>query len=177
VARIHTHPDEEFEGTVESVALTYEAQQGGAKYYRTEISLKPDGRTVFCGSTADVDIQTKCHEAVLKVPSQAVLERKLDDLPAAVRKDNPNVDEGKTYAAVVYRLIDGKTVATPVQVGPSDQTHTAIGSGVDENDAVIVGPYKVLENVRHDQDVKEEGEEAEAPAQEGETDADPQAGG
>ena len=58
----------------------------------------------------------------------------------------------------------------------SGSCHTAISSGIDEKDAVIVGPYKVLENVRHDQDVKEEGEEAEAPAEQDKTDAGAETG-
>jgi hypothetical protein len=101
------------------------------------------------------------------VPSQAVLERLVDDLPLAAREDNPNVDTEKTYATVVYRFIDGQATVTPVTVGPSDETHTAIASGVAEEDDVIVGPYKVLEGIKHEQKVRDEKEvEAEKKAKE-----------
>jgi hypothetical protein len=64
------------------------------------------------------------------------------------------VHKTKTTTTVVYRVIDGKAVVTPVKIGPSDITHTIIRSGLKVDDVVIVGPYKVLENVKHDQLVK-----------------------
>ena len=44
----------------------------------------------------------------------------------------------------------------PVKIGPSDLTHTVIESGLEEGAVVIVGPYKVLEGLQHDQAVKDE---------------------
>ncbi|MCK4374802.1 MAG: hypothetical protein KAX19_05710, partial [Candidatus Brocadiae bacterium] len=160
VAEIHACPDEEFEGIVDSIALTHDIGWGGAKYYKTEVLLKLDGRQIYSGSTADVDIETRYHKDVLKVPSQAVLERLVDELPPEVREDNPNLDLAKTYAPVVYRLIDGQAVVTPVKIGPSDETHTVIESGVSEEDNVVVGPYKVLEGMKHEQKVQDEREAA-----------------
>jgi len=93
---------------------------------------------------------------VLKVPSQAVLGRRVDELPMKIRDGNPNLDKKKTFAPVVYRLIDGKAVVTPVKVGPSDDTHTVIESGLAGKDRVIVGPFKELEKLKHDQKVKDE---------------------
>ena len=90
------------------------------------------------------------------VQVRAVLGRRVDELPAKIRDDNPNLDAKKTFATVVYRLVDGKAVVTPVKVGPSDATHTVVESGLTEADAVIVGPYKVLEKLKHDQKVKDE---------------------
>ncbi len=161
-AKIHASPDEEFEGVVDSIALTHDVGWGGVKYYKTEILLKLEGRHVYSGSTADVDIETRYHKDILKVPSQTVLERLVDELPRGVRENNPNVDKSKTYAPVVYRLIDGEAVVTPVKIGPSDETHTLILSGIAEDDLIIAGPYKVLEGIKHEQKVKEEPEEEEA---------------
>ena len=64
----------------------------------------------------------------------------------------------KTYATVVYRYIDGKAVATPIKIGPSDLTHTIILDGITVDDKVIVGPYKELDKLKHDQKVKDEKE-------------------
>ena len=108
------------------------------------------------GLSADVDVQIAEHADVALVPSQAVLGRPVDDLPSDVRKDNPNVDETKTVATVVYRFIDDKAVVTPVTIGPSDVTHTAVVAGLDLGDQIIVGPYKVLENLKHEQAVGDE---------------------
>jgi hypothetical protein len=56
-------------------------------------------------------------------------------------------------ASVVFRLVDGKAVATPVVVGPSDETHTLIKQGLDDGAEVIAGPFKVLDTLQHDQKV------------------------
>jgi len=155
-AKIHTSPDEEFEGTVQSVALTHDVGWGRVKYYKTEILLKLDGRRVYSGATGDAKIETAYHKGMLKVPSQAVMERPVDDLPLTAREDNPNLDTDKTYAPVVYKLVEGQAIVTPVKIGASDETHTIIESGLSEEDDVIVGPYKVLESIEHEQEVQDE---------------------
>lgn len=153
--RAQAYADEIFDGTVDTVALSQTEEKDGSKYYKTEILLKTDGRRIFSGLTADVDIETARHEKVLTVPSQAVLGRPVDDLPQNLR-DRPEVDHSKTLVTVVYRMIDGKAVVTPVKVGPSDVTHTLIESGLSDGDQVIVGPYKVLEGLANDTKVKDE---------------------
>ncbi len=168
VAEIHAYPDEEFEGEVESIALTHDVGWGNTRFYKTEILLKLEGRRIFSGSNADVDIETKYHHDVLRVPSQAVLERKVEDLPPSIR-DSEEVDEDKTFTTVVYRVQDGKAVVTPVKMGRSDDTHIVIESGLSEEDVVIIGPYKALEELKHEQKVKDEREvEAEKKAKEAE---------
>ena len=97
----------------------------------------------------------------MKVPSQAVLGRQVDDIPAQIRENNANVDTKKKYATVVYRVVDDKTVVTPVTIGKSDATHTIIISGISEEDKLVVGPYKVLEGIKHDQKVEDEKEKKE----------------
>ena len=156
-ARVHSqaYADEVFEGEVTSVALAQTEEKDLTKFYKTEVLLKTDGRRIFSGLTADVDIETARHEKVLKIPSQAVLGRPIDELPQAMR-DKSEVDKTRTLATVVYRMIDGKAVVTPVKVGPSDITHTVVESGLADGDIVIVGPYKVLEAMKHDQKVKDE---------------------
>lgn len=156
--RIHTYPDEKFEGVVESIALTHDLGAGGAKYFKTKILLKESAKRIYSGLTADVDIETNKHEGVVKVPSQAIFGRPIDDLPLAIRDANPCVDVKKTIATVAYRFIDGKAVVTPVTIGPSDATHTIITGGLGVADRVIVGPYKVLEAIKHDQKVQDERE-------------------
>ena len=153
--RSQAYADEIFDGVVDTVALSQTEEKDGSKYYKTEILLKTDGRRIFSGLTADVDIETARHEKVLAVPSQAVLGRPVDDLPESMR-DRPEVDRSKTLVTVVYRMVDGKALVTPVKVGPSDITHTLIESGLTEGDQVIVGPYKVLEGLANDTNVRDE---------------------
>ncbi|MBA7650842.1 hypothetical protein ES703_58655 [subsurface metagenome] len=87
-----------------------------------------------------------------------MLGRPIDDLPLDIREDNPEVDKEKTFTPVVYRYIDGKAVVTPVKIGPSNLTNTIIKSGITEEDKIVVGPYKVLEGLKHDQKIRDERE-------------------
>jgi HlyD family secretion protein len=157
-AKIHIPAfwDEEFDGVVQNIALTQRLSRTGAKYYKTEILISGDVSKLYSGLTADVDIETNRYQEVIKVPSQAVLARRVDSLPLDITENNPIVDIKKTQAPVVYRLIDNKTVVTPVRIGPSDLTHTLIREGLTAGDTVIVGPYKILEGLQHDQSVEEE---------------------
>jgi len=156
---VQTFPDDEFKGVVDSIALTHRISPSTAtKYFRTEILLEGDVKKLFSGLTAHVDIETIKHEDVLNVPSQAVLGRAVDDLPLKIRENCPEVDKEKTFTPVVYRYIDGKAVVTPVKIGPSNLTNTIIKSGITEEDKIVVGPYKVLEGIKHDQKIRDERE-------------------
>ena len=155
---VQAFPDEEFEGVVDSIALMHSVSSTSTKYFRTEILLKGDVQKLYSGLTAHVDIETLKHENVITVPSQAVLGRPIDGLPLKIRDECPEVDKEKTYTPVVYRYIDGKAVVTPVKIGPSNLTHTVILSGISEGDKIVIGPYKVLENLSHDKMIKDERE-------------------
>lgn len=155
---VQAFPDEEFEGVVDSIALKHRMSATATKYFRTEILLKGDVRKLYSGLTAHVDIETIRHEDVLNVPSQAVLGLPMDDLPLEIREKSPEVDKSKTFVTVVYRLVDGKAVVTPVKIAESNLTHTIIESGITEEDNVVVGPYKVLESIKHDQLIQDERE-------------------
>ncbi|MHC4203493.1 MAG: efflux RND transporter periplasmic adaptor subunit [Planctomycetota bacterium] len=156
--KVQAFPDDEFKGVVDTIALTHRMSATGTKYFRTEILLEGAVQKLYSGLTAHVDIETIKHENVLNLPSQAVLGAEIDSLPLEIRDNSPDVDKAKTYAPVVYRYIDGKAVVTPVQIGQSNLTHTIIKSGITEEDKVVVGPYKVLESIKHDQLIQDERE-------------------
>ena len=153
--RLNAYPGDVFNGVVESVALANTDEKDGSKYYKAEILLQTGGRRIPSGLTADVDIQTRKHEGVTRVPTQSVVGRPVDELPPDIR-NLPQVQRSKAVTPVVYCLVDGKSVVKPVEIGPSDLTHTIIKSGLKEGDRVIAGPYKVLESLKHDQKLKEE---------------------
>jgi HlyD family secretion protein len=143
-----------FDGTVESIALTNSiAARTGSKYFEVRIPLNDDGCQLLSGVTAEADIETLHYANSMKVPTQAVLGRRTDELPAKISEKNPNVQSDKSETPVVYRLVDGKAVITPVKIGVTDATHTQIVSGLADDDQVIVGPYKVLKNLKNDQRV------------------------
>jgi HlyD family secretion protein len=155
---VQAFPDDEFEGVVHSIALTHRLSSTGTKYFKTEILLKGDVQKLYSGLTAHVDIETLRHENIICVPSQAVMGLAVDDLPLDIRDNCPDVEKDKTYTPVVYRYIDGKAVVTPVRIGPSNLTHTIIKSGVSDGDKIVIGPYKILEGLKHDAKIKDERE-------------------
>ena len=149
-----------FKGKVKEIALKHRINNTGTRYYRTEILLDADPNVskLYTGLTGHVDIKTRKHADILKVPSQAVLARQVEDLPLDIRDKCGEVDKNKTFVTVVYRFVDGKAVVVPVKMGKSDLMYTIIESGLKEGDKVIVGPYKSLEKLKHDQAVQDERE-------------------
>jgi HlyD family secretion protein len=169
-AKIHVqaYPEITFNGEVVSTALaqssTATAQRGGVRFYRTEVLIDPNGRTICSGFNADVDIETTTHKDVLKIPSQAILSRDVESLPNEAKDTLTSDQKKKTYATVVYKLVDGKAVVVPVRMGASDMTHTIVEAGLSADDKVIVGPFKVLEKVKHGDLLKEEEEKGKKPS-------------
>ncbi len=160
VVSVQAFPNIKFRGVVNEIAQKHRFSDNRTRYYRTEILLDndPNVSKLYTGLTADVDIETRKHPDVITVPSQAILAREVDSLPLDIRDKSAELDKGKKFATVVYRFIDGKAVATPVKAGQSDLTHTIVLAGLKEGDKVVVGPYKVLDNLKHDQKLKDERE-------------------
>ena len=164
--RIAAYPDETFDGVVKLVGLDTADQSsrnnmggGGSqmqgKWYRARVVIDTKGRRIPAGLSADVDIETHVHKNVIKVPTQAVMGRPLDDLPAAL-KTRPEVDANKTLITVVFKYDNGKAAMTPVVISAGDMTHTVITSGLNDGDRIITGPYKVLPGLTDAQEVKEQ---------------------
>ncbi len=153
---IHAMPEQVFDGTVKSIALSNSLSSSGAKFFETKILIDIKDQRILTGLTADVDIEVGLYDNIIKISSQAVLERRVENLPFDVRENSEIIDKKKTFVAVVYRYIDGKAIVTPVNIGPSDATHTIIKNGLALDDQVIVGPFKVLEGVKHQQEVEDE---------------------
>ncbi|MBN2133982.1 MAG: efflux RND transporter periplasmic adaptor subunit [Sedimentisphaerales bacterium] len=158
VVQIDAYPNEEFTGIVHTIALSHDWSRTMTKYFKTEILLEKTEKRLPSGLTAHVDIETRTHTGVLAVPSQAVMAREIDSVPVPIRESSSEIDMSKTFATVVFRYIDGRAVITPVTIGPSNLTHTIITAGVKEGEKIVVGPYKELEKLKHNQRVKDERE-------------------
>jgi HlyD family secretion protein len=156
---INAYPDEVFHGIVRKIALQRTVELDGTGYFETEIELQLEaGRTIFSGLVANVDVEVAEHAGVV-VESQAIVERLVDELPADIRRD-ALVNRAKRTVSVVYRVIDDKAVCTPVKAGASDLTHSVVLEGLEEGEEVVVGPFKVLEKIKHDELVKREDDPA-----------------
>ena len=106
--------------------------------------------------TAEADIEIKYYKNIIKVPTQAILGRKTEDLPKEIRSTLSDSDKRKNYTTVAYRYIDGKASATLVKIGASDLTHTIILSGLSEKDKIVTGPYKILDGIKNEQKIEDE---------------------
>jgi HlyD family secretion protein len=146
VVRINAYPKEEFEGSVERIALQRSLDRDGSGFFKTEVQLELNGRRIYSGLAANVDIEIANHEGLV-VPSQTVLDIKTDDLPMSHLND-PLVDRSRRTQTIVYRVVDGKALMTPVEIGPSNLASTIISKGLAVDDTVIVGPYKALEKLK-----------------------------
>ncbi|MEE8459528.1 MAG: efflux RND transporter periplasmic adaptor subunit [Phycisphaerales bacterium] len=178
-AKIHinAYRDRVYNGVLRTIALQRTSEMDGTGYFETEIELDLQGERIYSGLVANVDIEIAQHDGIV-VESQAIVERIIEDLPAEVRR-NPLIDRRKSIATVVYRIVDGKAVCTPVERGPSDLTHAVLLKGVEPGEQIIIGPYKVLESIKHDQLVRLQDEigdeepaeptESEEPAEQAET--------
>ncbi len=160
------YPERVFKGRVERIRLERQLHRDGTSYVEAEIMLEQTrGDRLKIGLTANADIAVKRMDGVLKVPSQAVMGRRIEDLPREIALNNPHIDNAKTFTRVVYRMVDGKTVVTPVTTGASDLSETVILGGLNEGDKVVVGPYSILTELETGKAIRDRDAPVIAPAQ------------
>jgi HlyD family secretion protein len=152
--RINAYPDEVFDGTVERIALQRSMDRDGSGYFKTEVQLELAGRRIYSGLAANVDIEIARHEGLV-VPSQAVVDMKIDELPSDVT-NSELVDQDRRTVPVVFVVEDGKARCTPVRIGPSSLAETIISEGIDPGASVVIGPYKAIEGLEDGDAVKVE---------------------
>lgn len=155
--RINAYRDEVFDGDVTHIALQRMLDGSGAGFFKTEVHLELDGRRIYSGLAANVDILVGDHEGLV-VPSQAVVDRSVEDLPDEIVESNELIDPARSAVSVIYVVREGKAVCTPVMTGPSSLTETLVMQGIRQGDQIVIGPYKALEKIKHGEkinDVKE----------------------
>jgi HlyD family secretion protein len=152
--RINGYKNRTFKGSVEEVALQRTTEKDGTGYFKTAVGLDLGGEQVFSGLGGNVDIAIATHTG-LKLPSQAVVERKIEDLPPTVR-GSPLIVPGRKTTSVVFVARNGKAVAVPVRTGPSNLTDTIVLDGLAAGDDAITGPYKALERLKDGDRVQRE---------------------
>lgn len=176
---VNAYTAREYAGNIQRIGLKRQVAGDGTGTFEVEILMELDeGETLYSGLSASTDIVVEHFYDAMIVPSQAVVDRRIDELPEEVRKDNELVDLNKTFTRIVYRVVEGKTVATPVSVGPSDLTQTVITAGLSKGDIIVSGPFRTLVDLKHDKAVKdqdekdEESDEVESDTDAGEEDAE-----
>ena len=79
----------------------------------------------------------------------------------AEAKDDKKADDKKAGGdrEVVFRVVDGKSVLTPVKTGLSDETSVVILEGLKDGDVVVTGPYRTIKTLKHGVPVREKKDE------------------
>jgi HlyD family secretion protein len=154
---INAYTDREYKGTIQRIGLKRQVAGDGTGTFEVEILMElPEGETLYSGLSASTDIVVEHFYDAMIVPSQAVVDRRIEELPEEVRKGNELIDLKKTFTQIVYRVVDGKTVATPVKIGPSDLTQTVITEGISKDDIIVTGPFRILVDLKSDRAVKDQ---------------------
>ena len=176
---VNAYTDRKYQGTIQRIGLKRQVAGDGTGTFEVEILMDlSEGETLYSGLSASTDIIVEHFYDAMIVPSQAVVDRRIEDLPKEIREGSDIIDLNKTFTRIVYIVVDGKTVATPVKVGPSDLTQTVITEGLTKDDILVTGPFRLLVDLKHDKAVKdqnavdEESEEDEEGSEKDKTKAD-----
>lgn len=115
--------------------------------------------------TATVEIEVRRSSDAHSIPVQAVVHRRLKELPGTPRvrdwlasqpktPSEKGKDDAARYLKVVFLMQGGKAEARPVETGISDQERIEILRGIDPEATVIVGPFRVLDEMTEGQPVE-----------------------
>lgn len=150
---LNPYPGRVFSGRLRRIGLQSRSSNDGANVFDAEVVLDPTEDRLFSGLTANVDIEVDRIENVIVVPSQAVLDKRFDELPLEVRT-SPLIDTTRPRVQVVFVLEDGLAKMRPVRTIASSITRTAIAEGLEVGEQVISGPFASLRTMNHDDRVE-----------------------
>lgn len=152
---VNGYPDTTFQGVVRKVALENTFAADGTSNFEAEIVMDlGEEERMFAGLTANVDIEVETLAGVVLVPSQAVMDKRVDELPKEVRDKSMVLERGGTFTQAVY-VLDGEVAKIrPVRVTASNLRWTAVELGLDTEDKVIVGPYRAIQQLNDGKKVR-----------------------
>lgn len=155
--------DREFQGVVKKVGLETRRYTDNTVYFDVEVSLElQDGERMFAGLTANVDIEIETLADAVIVPSQSVVDKRVEELPVEVRNLLTPEERQKTFARCVFLMENGKAQLTPVTIGASDLNQTAITKGLSAGQRVVAGPFRALQTLAHGDAIRVETAEPDA---------------
>lgn len=117
------------------------------------------------GMSTTVDVITESKHDVLKVPIQSVTVREKETLKKRPDVEDKSTDENdkadsdqdkkKDMIEVVFCVEENKAIAKSIKLGISDDTHYEVLSGLEEDETVITGPFRVLSRTLQNEDLVE----------------------
>jgi len=161
--------DTTFKGKVTQIANTATIKGLGTQdqvtNFEVTVALLNYNERFRPGMSTTVDVITDTRNQVVKVPIQAVTVREKAKLEkkSDVEDHEENSEEKKIYSdkskkqmtEVVFCIEDNRAVARPVKLGISDDTHYEVLSGLEEDDLVVTGPFRLLSKTLKDGDLVE----------------------
>ncbi len=134
-----------------------------AKDFKVVVTLQnpPDNLRPGLSSTAKITTATRAN--VVAIPLQALTARKQSELRAGNSGNNggveaaaPEPDKNGTDKEVqgVFVIGGGKAVFVPVETGIAGNTDIEVLKGLQPNDQIVTGSYKVLRTMRNGASVK-----------------------
>jgi HlyD family secretion protein len=163
---VNGYPDDTFDGVVRKLALENSVSMSDqTSSFEAEIVMDlGEEERMFAGLTANVDIEVETLADAVLVPSQAVVDIRVDELPQEVRGKSEVLEQGGTFTQAVYVLVDDEAKVRPVRVQASNLRWTAVDMGLDPEDKVIVGPYRAVLQLTDGKKVRVLKPEGEEPA-------------
>ena len=141
--RVDAFPGQFFRGEVRQVRLNPTIQSNVVSYTVIVSADNPEGR-LKPGMTAFVQVTANRRDGVLRVPNAALRFRPPAEAGqaganATAKAGGGNAGSGRRDAGQrVYKLVDGKLAAVPIQVGVSDTSWTEVTGGeVKEGDRLV----------------------------------------
>ena len=125
-----------FQGEVKQVSESAEKPQGrDVSLFKVKIDFKDANKGIKPGMSGRAEIVVRKSKNALTIPIEAV------------RKD----DKGREYC---FKVVKGIAKKTFVKTGISDDFYVEVKEGLNKNDTVITGPYRVLKTLKDGDKVK-----------------------
>jgi len=154
-------PDSRFKGTVISIGTTARADANNSNSFLVKLLVENTGDEFSrLAISCRAEILTHVVDGAVKVPVEAVL-RGDDDKGKGKGKGNDAAEGEAATSDYVFVNEDGLAKKKLVAAGIQTDTSMEILSGLAEGETIIVGPYRLLKNLKDGQAVVAEKDTAE----------------
>jgi HlyD family secretion protein len=171
---IDAYPDTVFKGKVteigHSARISGLGTQDQVTNFLVKVKLLDEVPSIRPGMSASVDITTNSRLDALNVPIQAVVMREeksdtltkkkeekegaLASVDTVPKKGNKKGKKEKKEVEGVFVVKEGRVEFVKVSTGIADQQNIELVSGINEDDMVVTGSYKILRTLKDGDKVK-----------------------
>ena len=152
--RIDAYPNQTYDGEVTEVGGSpiLKASANEAIKFKVKVWIKNPPLTIKPGLSAQADIYTGSRDQVIAIPIQSLVTREIKAKPGETLKPGaPRDEEG------VWTLDkDSKVKFLPVTTGLMGDLDVEILSGLKGDETVVIGPFRVLRDLKGGELVHEE---------------------